>query len=1760
MVRFSRTRPGDPIWTDAAHAEDKGTGGRTQPDLHRSEDDITMLLDRDHLVAQCMDLPKRKKMLARDALACVDGFRTIVLETCARLFGLHVCPRCPDCNRGKGTTPCQNLVGSSANCAGGVFGRMDAAFISFEAQKSTGSLHAHCQLFVQCLHQFTPLREICERISQEQGFIVDDYLTYKARVCRQVYAHVGTKHDKEIQSQEQQWPEYKDSHTLVGRPGYLLTQEAELSGNEWREEYLDEDIQRLQQMKQHHVHIYNEETGQREPLQACRRKDRPDKCKAEFPRDQWLIDRAVVLCPNLLRLMDMPLGGKRNKLGSLHGPMNDANINGTHPAMLAAHRFNSDVQLPYRFPINHSTHSQTCRGKCVYEYEAYQGEAAMLRAVQSAQDAQVGYACDYCTKRSPMAFNEVKECCKGHQDLNQRVRGEGLNYLGRRHTMRLMSDAYGKGIVRGQVENTNLRAHGSTEQVTRAESFQTSLTTVFPGREYLGLVQRLNREQQGQTAVIAEIDRRNRRHRRVAVRDMAVMYGHRPKIPEIWYLSPYEFEVYWEIALIRAPQTLADSQKADMQAELTDIAKKKLQRQANRGIDQEALVPGIDYVVKETGEGQWYAFEQKEDTDFFRHNWVINRRVRPVAPSFVSTPMPRRSEGEANRAAMITMSYFRPWTLDKSQEDGEVVHAARMKAAEVTWQEACSEWLCRGLLCEESKRYVNNFVAINRVRPDKPEEEEEVHTSDIAEDEELEISHQALQHALETRVGGYKKKTGVVCDSEHDQPETMSLHENSSKGIERIKQVWKCPPAKKKSKVFACRVDVEKVLKDARESQRKEKSFVGRIAESKAKEPTVRQLEAATVEDVDSWLAEIRVRTTEEGRQWLNPEQYAMVEHVADRVKRELLAEGMSQEDAGEPMRWLMHGGPGTGKSHVIRVIKDELFGKVLKWQVGVNYQVVALQAVMAELLGGDTIHHALGIPVYTRKGETHEEDMQNQSRIAKAALQWRWLIIDEISMVSAKLLAQIDMKLRGVIRQIGTQKIRKGRDQPFGGLNILCCGDFWQLDPPDGGFLGNIPAEFISRGRKYQPAPSIAHGQSLIWGGPEHGLQGVTELKICERCDDDWLKEVQEEFRAGALSLDNHAFLHHADTLCVGSTLGKDPQCGISRCQDFQEQGRLARNSNDMQRRSEFAAKIRQEECAICRYERGRRALVAQQDSDSRFRRAAFVEAPAIFPNNDLKYDCNKRRAEVWAAKAEQALTYVVAKDTPTAEALRERPDLPARKFEWIQRHDRESGDLYGIVPLARGMPVALTDHIDRSPDKQLLRGKVAKIHSWVLAEGEKSEFVDGVRILHQLPKVVLVKFHEADGREVGWNLPCFTEKGLYPIVPRQGVWFLDKGRIKPHLKIKRRQLPFAPAFAMTAHAAQGQTCRKGCIVDLSIGNGSNPIGSYVSITRVTERDNLLIYRSFAREPFCQGQKEGPDFLLRLLRGEKFDWAAIEEKYIPRRRCHGCNFVVYKEAYATGQWNREDHVSFCTECVSRKTKEGTPYRCNTCERWKSRQCFATQALNSNCLRARVCAACVERRRCRGQCGQWLEQHEFRPVEWKHAGWPNDKQGKCTRCMQRNSTGKQCSVCGEYKGRDHYTEERQWLKETAKTRRCDACRQLDASMRAKKQCSRCREYKERAHYIPERQWTKETAKTRKCAACLKQDEIKTPQRLWRCTACGDHKPKSEFSHWLAGNEQKVKRRTSKCNSCSQPMETAKQTSSGGVKRKKQEHNKKNPMR
>ena len=80
----------------------------------------------------------------------------------------------------------------------------------------------------------------------------------------------------------------------------------------------------------------------------------------------------------------------------------------------------------------------------------------------------------------------------------------------------------------------------------------------------------------------------------------------------------------------------------------------------------------------------------------------------------------------------------------------------------------------------------------------------------------------------------------------------------------------------------------------------------------------------------------------------------------------------------------------------------------------------------------------------------------------AKRIANWRWLIVDEISMVSASLLAFIEQQRLQAAAPKGREwtKDEAGRVRPFGGINTIFLGDFYQLPPADGGFLAALPRD----------------------------------------------------------------------------------------------------------------------------------------------------------------------------------------------------------------------------------------------------------------------------------------------------------------------------------------------------------------------------------------------------------------------------------------------------------------------------------------------------------------------------------------------------------------------------------------------------------------------------------------------------------------------------------------------------------------------------
>ena len=167
------------------------------------------------------------------------------------------------------------------------------------------------------------------------------------------------------------------------------------------------------------------------------------------------------------------------------------------------------------------------------------------------------------------------------------------------------------------------------------------------------------RPRQGK-AYFAEVDKRNPRKRKVVFRDVAALYGQRPKHDSVWFLAPYEFVSYWGPVLLSYPRSLRDVSNPKHPVNLTDCGFAELRAQ-DAGEEVADLEPGVDLLVKSNHDASWLPFPGALVRATSDMCGSCGRR--PKAQSFAGAPIPRRRAGENNRSAMVVTSYFRPWTL-----------------------------------------------------------------------------------------------------------------------------------------------------------------------------------------------------------------------------------------------------------------------------------------------------------------------------------------------------------------------------------------------------------------------------------------------------------------------------------------------------------------------------------------------------------------------------------------------------------------------------------------------------------------------------------------------------------------------------------------------------------------------------------------------------------------------------------------------------------------------------------------------------------------------------------------------------------------------------------------------------------------------------------------------------------------------------------------------------------------------------------------
>ena len=125
-------------------------------------------------------------------------------------------------------------------------------------------------------------------------------------------------------------------------------------------------------------------------------------------------------------------------------------------------------------------------------------------------------------------------------------------------------------------------------------------------------------------------------------------------------------------------------------------------------------------------------------------------------------------------------------------------------------------------------------------------------------------------------------------------------------------------------------------------------------------------------------------------------------------------------------------GEPGSGKTHTVNA-----YIRYLR-EHDIQPSITASTGIAATHVGGMTIHSWSGIGIRRALTDYDLDAMGANEPLVRRLTNAKVLIIDEISMLDGTVLAMVETVTRTLRR----------RDQPFGGLQVIFVGDFFQLPP----------------------------------------------------------------------------------------------------------------------------------------------------------------------------------------------------------------------------------------------------------------------------------------------------------------------------------------------------------------------------------------------------------------------------------------------------------------------------------------------------------------------------------------------------------------------------------------------------------------------------------------------------------------------------------------------------------------------------------------
>lgn len=179
-------------------------------------------------------------------------------------------------------------------------------------------------------------------------------------------------------------------------------------------------------------------------------------------------------------------------------------------------------------------------------------------------------------------------------------------------------------------------------------------------------------------------------------------------------------------------------------------------------------------------------------------------------------------------------------------------------------------------------------------------------------------------------------------------------------------------------------------------------------------------------------------------------------------------------------------GQAGSGKSYVLREYIDYLK------KHGVKYAVTASTGIASTHIGGSTIHSWSGIGIKDKLTKFDLDALEEKQNLYKRWTETQVLIIDEVSMLHANFLDMLNSVAKHIRRDA----------RPFGGMQLIFSGDFFQLPP-------------VVRSENHVPGAKVYAFLSNAWVEAKPVICYLTEQ---HRQDDDQLLSLLKAIRGGEI------------------------------------------------------------------------------------------------------------------------------------------------------------------------------------------------------------------------------------------------------------------------------------------------------------------------------------------------------------------------------------------------------------------------------------------------------------------------------------------------------------------------------------------------------------------------------------------------------------------------------------------------------------------